>query len=102
MQNVTLGRQIVAMSLLTYSLWDCPVIDFMRRCTSMRGCVDYQETIVSVDPSGRGTDETVAVVLSQANGYVFVRDMRAYRDGYSDETLSDIVRQGRSMELVAF
>lgn len=59
------------------------------------GIVPYQETIVSVDPSGRGTDETVAVVLSQANGYVFVRDMRAYRDGYSDETLTDIVRLGK-------
>jgi len=56
------------------------------------GVVDYDETIVSVDPSGRGTDETVAVVLSQANGYVFVRDMRAFRDGYSDETLSQIIR----------
>ena len=59
------------------------------------GMCDYDETIVSVDPSGRGTDETVAVVLSQANGYVFVRDMRAFRDGYSDETLSSIVRMGK-------
>jgi len=59
------------------------------------GICEYAETIVSVDPSGRGTDETVAVVLSQANGYVFVRDMRAYRDGYSDATLSDIVRLGK-------
>ena len=59
------------------------------------GICPYNETIVSVDPSGRGTDETVAVVLSQANGYVFVRDMRAYRDGYSDETLSDIIRLGK-------
>ena len=55
------------------------------------GFVPFDETIVSVDPSGRGTDETVAVVLSQANGYVFVRDLRAYKDGYSDETLSSIV-----------
>ena len=59
------------------------------------GMCDYQETIVSVDPSGRGADETVAVVLSQANGYVFVRDMKAFRDGYSDETLSSIVRMGK-------
>ena len=59
------------------------------------GMCDYQETIVSVDPSGRGSDETVAVVLSQANGYVFVRDMKAYREGYSDSTLSDIVRLGK-------
>ena len=59
------------------------------------GMCDFSETIVSVDPSGRGTDETVAVVLSQANGYVFVRDMRAFRDGYSDSTLSSIVRLGK-------
>lgn len=59
------------------------------------GMCDFSETIVSVDPSGRGTDETVAVVLSQANGYVFVRDMRAFRDGYSDTTLSSIVRLGK-------
>jgi len=59
------------------------------------GICPYNETIVSVDPSGRGTDETVAVVLSQANGYIFVRDMKAYKDGYSDATLSDIVRLGK-------
>lgn len=59
------------------------------------GMCEYSETIVSVDPSGRGTDETVAIVLSQANGYVFVRDMLAFRDGYSDGTLSSIVRLGK-------
>jgi hypothetical protein len=59
------------------------------------GMCDFSETIVSVDPSGRGSDETVACVLSQANGYVFVRDMKAYKDGYSDDTLSDIVRLGK-------
>jgi hypothetical protein len=55
------------------------------------GIVPFDETIVSVDPSGRGSDETVAVVLSTANGYVFVRDLRAFKDGYSDETLCSIV-----------
>ena len=34
-------------------------------------------------------------LFSQANGYVFVRDMRAFRDGYSDSTLSSIVRLGK-------
>ena len=53
-------------------------------------CCDYSETIVSVDPSGRGLDETVACVLSQANGYVFLRRMEAFRDGYSDDTIRQI------------
>lgn len=56
------------------------------------GIVPYVETIVSIDPSGRGSDETVACVVSQANGYIFARSLKAYKDGYSDDTLSDIVR----------
>ena len=52
----------------------------------------YQETICSVDPSGRGTDETTAAYLSQRNGYLYLHEMRAYRSGYSDETLLDILK----------
>ena len=52
----------------------------------------YTETICSVDPSGRGTDETAASFISQKNGYLFLHEMRAYRDGYSDTTLLNILR----------
>ena len=52
----------------------------------------YTETICSVDPSGRGTDETSAAYISQKSGYLYLHEMRAYRDGYSDSTLLDILR----------
>jgi len=52
----------------------------------------YTETICSIDPSGRGTDETAACFLSQKNGFLYMHEMRAYRDGYSDKTLLDILR----------
>ena len=52
----------------------------------------YTETICSVDPSGRGTDETAAAFISQRNGFLYLHEMRAYRDGYSDKTLLDILR----------
>ena len=52
----------------------------------------YTETICSVDPSGRGTDETAAAFLSQKNGFLYLHEMRAYRDGYSDNTLLDILK----------
>ena len=51
----------------------------------------YTETICSVDPSGRGSDETTAAYLSQRNGFIYLHEMRAYRDGYSDTTLLDIL-----------
>ena len=53
---------------------------------------EYDETICSVDPSGRGTDETAATYISQKNGYLYVHEIRSYRDGYSDTTLLDILR----------
>ena len=52
----------------------------------------YAETICSVDPSGRGADETTAAYISQRNGYLYLHEMRAYRDGYSDNTLLDILK----------
>ena len=53
---------------------------------------DFSETICSVDPSGRGSDETAACYLSQRNGILYLHEMRAYRDGYSDNTLLDILK----------
>ena len=53
----------------------------------------YSETICSVDPSGRGTDETAAAFLSQRNGFIYLHEMSAYHDGYSDRTLLDILRR---------
>ncbi len=52
---------------------------------------DYTETICSVDPSGRGSDETTAAYISQRNGFLYLHEMRAYRDGYTDRTLLDIL-----------
>ena len=53
---------------------------------------NYSETICSVDPSGRGSDETAAAFISQKNGILFLHEMRAYKDGYSDTTLLNILR----------
>ena len=52
----------------------------------------YSETICSIDPSGRGSDETTAAYISQRNGILYLHEMRAYRDGYSDKTLLDILK----------
>jgi len=58
----------------------------------------YDDTVCSVDPSGRGSDETVAAYLSQRNGILYLHEMRAYRDGYSDNTLLDILKGCRKYD----
>ena len=52
----------------------------------------YNEGIAACDPSGRGKDETVVSYISERNGILYLHEMRAYRDGYSDNTLLDILR----------
>ena len=65
---------------------------FLRSNAAPRRMGSYNETICSVDPSGRGSDETVAAFISQRNGIMYLHNMRAYTDGYSDKTLLDILK----------
>ena len=90
------------------TLLDLPAValpgDRWHRPKSTGEYVPYNQTIVAVDPSGRGKDETVAVVLSQINGFIFLRDILATQDGYSDKTLRGILtlakRYGSSLCLI--
>tara|TARA_B100000530_G_scaffold336687_1_gene292226 strand:+ start:434 stop:2158 length:1725 start_codon:yes stop_codon:yes gene_type:complete len=67
--------------------------DYFYSPMQLQGTWDpYQETICSVDPSGRGSDETAAAYISQRNGFLYLHNMRAYKDGYSDNTLLDILK----------
>ena len=81
------------------TLLDLPAValpgDRWHRPKATGEYVPYGETIVAVDPSGRGKDETVAVVLSQINGFLFIRDIYATQDGYSDTTLREILRRAK-------
>ena len=69
--------------------------DKWHRPKAVSEFVPYGETIVALDPSGRGKDETVAVILSQINGFIFLRDIFASQEGYSDTTLREVLRRAR-------
>ena len=69
--------------------------DKWHRPKAVSEFVPYGETIVALDPSGRGKDETVAVILSQINGFIFLRDIFASQEGYSDATLREVLRRAK-------
>lgn len=81
------------------TLLDLPAValpgDRWHRPKSTGEYVPWNDTITAVDPSGRGKDETVSIILSQINGYIFVRDIYASQDGYSDTTLREILRRSK-------
>ena len=57
------------------------------QCNSRVSGGRITKRIAAVDPSGRGKDETVVSYLSERNGILYLHEMRAYRDGYSQYTL---------------
>ncbi len=54
--------------------------------------VPYTQTIVFVDPSGRGSDETAVCIASLANGYIVIHDIIGLEGGYDEPTLEKIAK----------
>ena len=52
--------------------------------------VDYDGSVLVIDPSGRGQDETAYAVVKMLNGYLYVADCAGISGGYSEATLTKL------------
>jgi len=52
----------------------------------------YNQTILFIDPSGRGADETALCVASFAHGYIVVHELTGIQGGYDSVTLMKICK----------
>jgi hypothetical protein len=53
----------------------------------------YTQTVVFVDPSGRGSDETAVCVASTVNGYIIIHELIGLDGGYDEPTLEKICKK---------
>jgi hypothetical protein len=53
---------------------------------------DYQTRVMSIDPSGRGKDETSYAVGYMLNGNVFIPEASGLKGGYSPEVLESLAK----------
>ncbi len=60
---------------------------FFRPMYASPDFADFTGSVMHIDPSGRGKDETGYVVTKFLNGMVFVRRWGGFQDGFCDETL---------------
>lgn len=63
----------------------------------------YTGTVMAIDPSGRGKDETAYAVVSYLYGNLFLRASGGFKDGFGEETLdalAAIAAQYRITDLV--
>ncbi|MEJ5084954.1 phage terminase large subunit [Brucella pseudogrignonensis] len=54
--------------------------------------LDYEGSVMFVDPSGRGKDETTWAVIKMLHGMLFLTAIGASKDGYSDPTLLKVLK----------
>ena len=56
---------------------------------------DYEGSIMAIDPSGRGKDETGYAVVKMLNGQLFVRRCGGLPGGYDEDTLTQLSKIAR-------
>lgn len=60
---------------------------------------EYTGSVMSIDPSGRGKDETGYAVVKMLNGYLYVRRAGGVYGGYSEEALQELAVIAREEEV---
>ncbi len=58
--------------------------------------MDFQGSVLSIDPSGRGKDETAYAVVKMLNGYLYVTQCGGFNGGYDDKTLQRLANLAKS------
>ena len=64
---------------------------FRRPSNTVGDMIPYNGSVLSIDPSGRGKDETGYAVVKMLNGQLYVPDAGGIRGGYDVKTLNQLV-----------
>lgn len=75
-----------------HALTDLPLVGmqgdkYYAAADTIGELVPYQGTVMSIDPSGRGSDELSYAIVSIINSQLFVRQCAGLQGGYSDYNL---------------
>jgi hypothetical protein len=54
--------------------------------------MDFETTFMSIDPSGRGADETAVAVVKRIGSLLFLVEIKGYKGGFDESTLTDIAK----------
>ena len=58
--------------------------------TKLGDWIEYSGSVLSIDPSGRGKDETGYAVVKMLNGYLYVSECGGLQGGYKSENLQTL------------
>lgn len=83
-----------------YRITDLPAVgfsgDYYHRPAYIHGdWLPFQGCVMFVDPSGKGSDETSYAIVAHLNGNLYLLEVGAHRDGYSDSVLEAIAKAAK-------
>lgn len=61
--------------------------------------IPYTGSVMAIDPSGRGSDETGVAVVKMLNGFLHAPVLRGLRGGYDDSTLQQIAQTAKDQKV---
>ena len=61
--------------------------------------VPYEGSVLAIDPSGRGADETTYAVVKQLHGFLYVTAMGGFKGGYCDSILTALAKVAREQKV---
>ena len=65
---------------------------YFRPMQTQGAWIDYTGSVMSIDPSGKGKDETAYTVTKFLNGNIYLLDVGGFNSGYSEHTLTKLVQ----------
>ena len=74
---------------------------FYRPMQSLGDYIPYTGSVMSIDPSGRGKDETAFSIVKMLNGYLYVPDGGGMQGGYGDDTLKALAVKAKEHKVNA-
>lgn len=60
---------------------------------------EYEGSILAIDPSGRGQDETTYAVVKQLHGFLYVTALGGLKGGYDEATLVSLAKIAREQKV---
>jgi hypothetical protein len=61
--------------------------------------IPYTGAVMSIDPSGRGADETAYAIVKMLNGYLYVLDAGGVQGGYGEQTLTQLANLAKTYKV---
>ena len=93
-------EKVVWSSGAEYRITDLPSVgfsgDYYHRPAFIHGeWLELDGCVMFVDPSGKGSDETAYAIVGQLNGNLYVLEVGAYAEGYTDVVLEGLAKAAK-------